>query len=68
MSTQQDQLERVEKLLALNLIQDKQDKEAVLLLHRADYNSSEIGEFLGISPSTVRNKTSELREEGKIND
>lgn len=68
MSVQQDQLERVEKLLALNLIQDKQDKEAVLLLHRADYNSSEIGEFLGISASTVRDKISELRDEGEIND
>ncbi|WP_436906708.1 sigma factor-like helix-turn-helix DNA-binding protein [Halosimplex marinum] len=63
-----DQLERVEKLLALNLIQDKQDKEAVLLLYRADYNSAEIGEFLGISASTVRNKISKLRNEGKIND
>lgn len=61
-------LEQIEKLLALNLIDDKEDVQAVQLLHRAGYTSAEIGNYIGMSPSTVRNKVSDLREKGRIND
>lgn len=64
--TEGEQLETIEKLLVLNLIDGKNDKESIKLLHRADYTSSEIGEYLGISGSTVRDKISDLRDEGEI--
>lgn len=63
-----EQLKTIENLLVLNLIDDKNDRDAIKMLHRADYTSSEIGEYLGISASTVRNKISDLREEGEIQD
>lgn len=61
-----DTLEQIEDLLALNLVQDKEDREAVKLLYRAGYSSSRIGEFIGMNPSTVRNRIAELRDEGEI--
>lgn len=64
--TDSEALDQIEKLLVLNLIDGKEDVEAVRLLHRADYTSSEIGEFIGMSPSTVRNKISDLRDAGEI--
>lgn len=64
--TDNETLNRIERLLALNLVADKETLDAVELLHRADYSSREIGAFLGISPSTVRNKIGKLREAGKI--
>lgn len=63
---EEDTLEQIERLLVLNLIDDKESEDAVKLLHRADYNSSEIGDFVGMSPSTVRNKISDLRDSGEI--
>lgn len=62
-----ERLERIERLLALNLIDDKDTLEAVKLLHLSNYNSKEIGELIGISASTVRDKISDLRESGEIN-
>lgn len=61
-----DTLEQIEQLLVLNLIDGKEPKDAIKLLYRADYTSSEIGDFVGMSPSTVRNKVSELRDAGEI--
>lgn len=62
----ENDLEQIEKLLALNLIQDKNEYESVKLLHRAGYNSKEIGNYTGINPSTVRDKISELRDKGEL--
>lgn len=59
-------LEQIERLLVLNLINGKEPEDAVKFLYRADYTSSEIGKFIGMSPSTVRNKVSTLREAGEI--
>lgn len=63
---EEETLGQIERLLVLNLIDGKETEDAVKLLHRAEYNSSEIGEFLGMSPSTVRTKISNLRDAGEI--
>lgn len=62
----EETLRQIERLLVLNLIDGKDTKDAVKLLHRAEYNSSEIGDFIGMSPSTVRTKIGNLREAGEI--
>lgn len=66
--TDDQKLENIENLLALNLIDDKDTKEAIKLLHKASYNSKEIGDLVGLDDSTVRHKINDLREEGEIND
>lgn len=65
--TENETMLQIERLLALNLIDGKDTDEAIILLYRADYTSSEIGEFIGMSPSTVRTRISKLRDEGEIN-
>lgn len=59
-------LTQIERLLVLNLIDGKTHLDAVKLLHRAGYSSTDIGHFLGLSPSTIRNKIAKLRETGEI--
>lgn len=61
-----DTLEQIENLLALNLLQGKEERESVKLLYRAGYNSNRIGEFIGMNPSTVRNRIGDLQDEGEI--
>lgn len=64
--TPEDNLERIELLLALNLVQGKNENESIALLYRAGYNSKEIGHLIGLSDSTVRNRFVDLREIGAI--
>lgn len=59
---------QIERLLVLNLIDGKEKEEAVKLLYRANYNSTDIGGFIGMSPSTVRGRISKLRDAGEIDD
>jgi DNA-directed RNA polymerase specialized sigma24 family protein len=66
--SERESLEQIERLLALNLIDGKESNQAVKLLYRAGYSSSEIGEFLGMNPSTVRGRISTLKDEGEIDD
>lgn len=66
--TVEEKLERIESLLAFNLIEDMEELEAVFLLHMVGYSSTEIGEYLNMSSSTVRNRIQKLREEGRIDD
>lgn len=66
--SERETLERVERLLALNLVDGKERDRAIKLLYRADYTSAEIGEFLGMNSSTVRGRVRNLKDEGEIND
>lgn len=59
-------LEQIEIILVMNLIDNKEDEHAIQLLHRAGYAPTEIGEFIGMNPSTVRTKISRLRKAGEI--
>lgn len=59
-------LEQIERLLVLNLVDGKESDEAIKLLYRAEYTSSEIGEYIGLNPSTVRTKISRMRDAGEI--
>lgn len=68
MTNQTDRLERIEKLLALNIANDLEELDAIEVLHKVGYNSNEIGLFTRMNPSTVRDKIADLRESGRIDD
>ena len=68
MTEKKDRLRNIEKLLAMNLAENRKDNEIIKILHRIDYTSKEIGTVVGIPDGTVRRKISELREEGEIDD
>lgn len=59
-------LDKIERLLALSLVDGKESDEAIKLLYRAEYTSTEIGEFIGMNPNTVRGRISKLRDAGEI--
>lgn len=64
--TEEETLKRIEKLLAHNLVNDMDEMEAIAILYKVGYNSTEIGEYLGKSPSTVRDRFGDLRSQGVI--
>lgn len=49
-----NELRRIRKLLGLILVEGKPQNEKIGLLANAEFSSSQIGEVLGISATTVR--------------
>lgn len=69
MCTEKPQLDRIEKLLALNLVKDLDDEnQQIKLLFNAGYTQKEISGLLGMNHNTVKTKVRRMRKAGEIND
>lgn len=64
MTDMEDTLENIEKLLALNIAEDKTEEKAIQILLKVDYTHSEIGEIIGRPEGTVSRKISEMKKNG----
>jgi DNA-directed RNA polymerase specialized sigma24 family protein len=60
------ELRRISKLLALTITRElKTDKEKIKLLSSVGFQPTEIAHLLGIRPSTVTARLSEIRKEAR---
>lgn len=63
-----ERLKNVEKLLAMNLLEEKEYRESVKLLHEAGFDREEIATYLDRKPDNISDVLYRLRQDGEIDD
>jgi DNA-binding Lrp family transcriptional regulator len=61
-------LDDIKELLALSIVYDSNQNQAIQALHKIDYTSKEIANFVDLSPSTIRDRISDMRDKGIIDE
>lgn len=59
------ELQRISRMLALNLVKDLKTSEKYLMLNNAGFQPKEIAEILDTTPNTVRVELSKLKKKAK---
>ncbi len=55
--------QKLDKLIGLIAIQGKEESQQIKILTDFGFNSTEVGNLLGIPPGTVRRKNLEMRKD-----
>lgn len=63
-----ERLKHLEKLLAMNILEDKDYRGSVKHLYKSGFDRNKIAEYLGKDPDNISDVLYRMRQDGEIDD